>query len=86
MSQKKVDKYKEEKANRKQIIKKEKRLLRLEQIGLSLVTILLVVWVGFSFYHKATEKGDVEETAVTTDVNITAIEDFMGTLEDVDAE
>ena len=85
MSQKKVDQYKEEKANRKQIIKKEKRILRLEQICLSLIGILLVVWVGFSFYGKATDKGNAEETAVTTEINATAIEDFLGTL-DADAE
>lgn len=86
MSQKKVDQYKEEKANRKEIIKKEKRVARIEQICVSLVTVLIVVWVGFSVYNKATDKGDVEETAVTTDVNVSALDNFMGTLEDTEAE
>ena len=85
MSQKKVDQYKEEKANRKQIIKKEKRIQRLEEIALSLIGILLVVWIGFSVYNTATTKKDVEETVVTTDLNVTALDDFMGTL-DAEAE
>lgn len=33
MSQEKVDRYKKEKANRKQIMKREKRLLNLEKAG-----------------------------------------------------
>ena len=85
MSQKKVDQYKEEKANRKQIIKKEKRIQRLEEIALSLIGILLVVWIGFSVYNTATTKKDVDETVVTTDLNVTALDDFMGTL-DAEAE
>ena len=85
MSQKKVDQYKEEKANRKKIIKKEKRIQRLEEIALSLIGILLVVWIGFSVYNTATTKKDVDETVVTTDLNVTALDDFMGTL-DAEAE
>ena len=47
MSQKKVDAYKKEKANRSRIIKKEKRILMLEKIIGIAVCLLVVVWIGF---------------------------------------
>lgn len=50
MSQKKVDAYKKEKANREQIIKKEKRILKLEKLLAVVVGLVLVCWVGFSIY------------------------------------
>ncbi len=50
MSQKKVDKYKEQKANRKQIMKKEKRAKILRETLLVLVVVGLVGWIGYSAY------------------------------------
>ena len=52
MSQEKVDRYKKEKANRKQIIIKEKRQNALRKCLVGLVGILLVVWIGYSGYSK----------------------------------
>lgn len=68
MSQKKVDAYKKEKANREQIIKKEKRILKLEKLLAVVVGLVLVCWVGFSIYGKVTE-GDIavqKETVLDT--------------------
>lgn len=54
MSQKKVDAYKEKKANRKELIKKEKRkniLLR----GTGILFFLLIAsWIGYSTYNTYT--------------------------------
>ncbi len=77
MSQAKVDKYKKEKANRKQIMKREKRMLFLEKMLGVLVCVALVAWVGFSVYQKQTASDDTTTAEVEyTDVNITAISDF----------
>ena len=50
MSQAKVDKYKELKANRKEIMKKEKAKRRIKKITGSIVVIALLGWLGFSTY------------------------------------
>lgn len=48
MSQAKVDKYKQEKANRKETIAKEKRVKKITKFCTGVVVGLLVVWIGFS--------------------------------------
>ncbi len=48
MSQAKVDKYKEQKANRKEIMAKEKRQKNLMKFGAGVVCGLLAVWIGVS--------------------------------------
>ncbi len=78
MSQKKVDAYKKEKANREQIIKKEKRMLKLEKLLAVVVGLVLVCWVGFSIYGKVTE-GDAavqKETVLDT----TALDNYLNGL------
>lgn len=50
MSQKKVDQYKEQKANRKQIMKKQKRSRIIRETLLVLVAVGLVGWIGYSAY------------------------------------
>ncbi len=48
MSQAKVDKYKAEKANRKEIMAKEKRQKMIIKIVGSVVGVVLVAWIGVS--------------------------------------
>lgn len=48
MSQAKVEKYKEAKANRKKIMKKEKMARILRNSIASIVVVLVVGWVGYS--------------------------------------
>lgn len=48
MSQAKVDKYKVEKANRKETIAKEKRQRMIVKIVGSVIGIALVAWIGIS--------------------------------------
>lgn len=80
MSQAKVDRYKEEKRNREKIIKKQKREWMLTKIGLSLVGLVLVAWVGVSIYSGVTSTDGIDTEKPTYTVNTTAIDDFMSEL------
>ena len=51
MSQAKVDRYKEEKRNRKETMAKEKRKHTLSVIAGSLVAVVLAGWIGVSGYN-----------------------------------
>ena len=78
MSQQKVDRYKEEKANRQQLIKKAKRKMRLEVIALAAVLALLVGWFSVAVVHQV--KNNAEKKVVSTEVSTTAIEGYMSEL------
>ena len=80
MSQKKVDYYKEQKANRKKIIRREKRILRLEQCFAALVAIGLAAWIGFSIYGKAEEVARKSRVAVNTEIDVAALNDYISGL------
>ncbi len=51
MSQAKVDKYKEEKKNRAQIMKKEKRNRFIAKVLACVIGAAIIVWAGFSLYQ-----------------------------------
>jgi len=51
MSQEKVNRYKEEKANRKAILRKERIKSMVRKIILLVLSVALVGWVGFSAYY-----------------------------------
>lgn len=80
MSQAKVDKYKEEKANRQQIMKKEKRNRFMWKLGGGAVALAAVVWIGYSVYSVA--NGDVQTslTTETTEINVDAMNDYLDTI------
>lgn len=84
MSQKKVDAYKEEKANRQKIMKKEKRILMLEKLAGLALCIAAVGWIGFSVYSKATEDKvtEVQETILDT----AALDNYVSSLSADEAE
>ena len=50
MSQEKVDRYKKEKANRKQIMRKQKMMSFVRKGILTLVALALIGWLGYSAY------------------------------------
>ena len=77
MSQAKVDRYKEEKRNRAKIIKKEKRQQMATKLGMYLVGLVLVAWVGVSVYNGVTTKDASEIEKPTYTVDTTALDDFM---------
>ena len=68
MSQKKVDAYKAEKANRDKIMKKEKLILTLEKLAALVLCIVAVCWIGYSVYGKVTEGQEnvIQETVMDT--------------------
>ena len=76
MSQEKVDRYKEQKANRKQIMAREKREKFLVKLCAGLVALALVCWLGYSIYDRANQP-DTSDVAITT----TAIDDYVNTLQ-----
>ena len=71
MSQTKVDNYKEEKANRKKIMRKEKIANRLRKCAVAVVAAALVVWIGYSAYNmyessRPVKKAEVNYQSVDT--------------------
>ena len=48
MSQEKVDRYKEQKANRKETMKKKKRASVIRNAVGSVVLVAVIAWVGYS--------------------------------------
>ncbi len=78
MSQKKVDEYKREKANRDKSIKREKKILLLEKIAGVVVCLLAVVWIGYSAYGKMTENQETQTTQ--TEMDVSAINDYTNEL------
>ena len=75
MSQQKVDRYKQEKANRQKMIKKQKREILILKIAGSLIALALVGWVGFSVYDMTNV-----ETKQTSEIDTTALDEYMQTL------
>lgn len=78
MSQEKVDRYKKDKANRKQIIRKQRMMNVLRKCVLSVAALALVGWLGYSAYDTYTanqerEVASVDYTALNTYLqNLTA--------------
>ena len=77
MSQKKVDYYKEQKANRSEIMKKEKRILMIEKIVAAVVGVFVVCWIIFSVVNKFTATDESAVETVRTAINTSALDDFI---------
>ena len=76
MSQEKVDRYKEQKKNRKAIRAKKKRNAMIGKICGGVVVIALVAWLGYSVADSYQTK--VNNGTVTAD--ITALDEYMTSL------
>lgn len=76
MSQEKVDRYKEAKKNRKEILAKEKRANALRKIAGGVVAVVLIAWIGVSGYNWYQASQPLETIYVDT----TAIDDYMTNL------
>lgn len=76
MSQAKVDKHKEEKANRKKIMKKEKIMHMVRRTVIGVISLALVGWLGYSAYNIYESKKPVE----TAEIDYTAITDYESNL------
>ena len=76
MSQEKVNKYKEEKANRKETMKKAKRATLVRNVITSVVLVVAIGWVGYSGVTYIIRHRPRPEV----DVNYTAIDDYVQSL------
>ena len=76
MSQEKVDRYKEEKKNRKVIQAKKKRKVLIEKICAGAIVLALVCWIGYTAWDSNWDS--VNNRPVTADV--TALDDYMTSL------
>lgn len=84
MSQAKVDRYKEQKKNRKQIMAREKREWALVKAGGALLGLLIAVWICLSVVQtinapKATDGNTPVEVTDYT-VNVEALDDYISSL------
>ena len=87
MSQKKVDRYKKEKNNREKLQKREKRILNLEKVVVTVICIAVVGWIGYSAYDLVTREDlNAEQEVVTTEMDVTAISDYLNSLSQTEAE
>lgn len=78
MSQEKVERYKKEKANRKQAVKREKRWNALRKCLVSAVGIILIGWIGYSVY----DVYDSNKPKQSVEINYQAFDDFSQDIED----
>ena len=76
MSQEKVDRYKEQKRNRKAIQAKKKRKALIGKICAGVIALALVCWIGYSAWDSYWD--GVNNRPVTAD--ITALDDYMTSL------
>lgn len=82
MSQAKVDKYKEEKANRKKTLAKNKVKRTLGVIAGWVVVVLVVAWIGVSSYKSYQAKQPIPSYYVNAD----AISEFYDYIDGEDTE
>lgn len=77
MSQEKVDRYKQEKANRKQTMKKQRRAQILRNCAAAVVIVALIGWLGYSAYGLYEEKQPRE----VAEVDYTAMNGYLQSLD-----
>ncbi|MCI8876514.1 MAG: hypothetical protein HFI77_10910 [Lachnospiraceae bacterium] len=77
MSQKKVDQYKKEKANRKEILKKQKMKNNAVRALGVVICAALLGWAGYSGYHL----WENSRPAVTTEIDTNALTEYLGGLQ-----
>ncbi len=73
MSQQKVDHYKEQKANRQQIMKKQKAVRRIELVVVVAAVAAALVWFGVSVYNS----NKAEEDTGVVYIDSKAVVDYM---------
>ena len=76
MSQAKVDKYKQEKANRKESIAKEKRNKKITKFFAGVVIIALAAWIGVSTVESVKKSAPAETIYCDT----TALDEYINDL------
>ena len=74
MSQEKVTRYKEQKAHRKEIMKKQKQQKTVRKAIAAVVTVVMFGWIGFSAVNtyqnnKPRQKAEVDYSAMIDYIN-----------------
>ena len=82
MSQEKVHRYKKEKANRKQIMRKQKIMNVVRKAVLSLAVLALVGWLGYS----AWDIYDSNKVRPVAEVNYDGVTDYLNSLSETTTE
>lgn len=78
MSQAKVEKYKEEKANRKKLMRQEKLKKIARNVIAALVVCGLVGWIGYSVYNIHEDNKPRE----SVEVDYSAVDSYLNTLQE----
>lgn len=76
MSQEKVDRYKQEKANRKKTMRKQKAMSIVRKAVLAVVALALVGWLGYSAY----DMYNSGKERVVAEVNYDAVTDYLNNM------
>jgi Tfp pilus assembly major pilin PilA len=82
MSQQKVEKYKNDKKNRKKIIAKQKRMRVLRNCMATLVVVALVAFIGLSIYKDYIYKESTDTEPVTYSLSEKEISKVWSSYED----
>ena len=80
MSQKKVDTYKQDKANRQKTMKREKILRRVEIAAVVVVLAALLVWFCIAVYQNSKVKAIENSDTVTTSMDVSAVDTYLNGL------
>ncbi len=73
MSQEKVAKYKEQKANRKEIMKKEKQQKQIRIVVTSLIGAAVIGWIGYSAVNTIIDN----QPRQSVEVDYTAVDEYL---------
>lgn len=76
MSQEKVAKYKEAKANRKQTVRKEKRAKFIRNSVAGIICVAVIGWVGYS----AVDYYQTNQPRESVEVDFTAVDDYVNAI------
>ena len=76
MSQEIVDQYKKNKANRKQIMRKQKMMHAVRSTLMIVVAVALIGWLGYSAYDSYESK----QPRKMAEIDYTAVNTYLGTL------
>lgn len=77
MSQEKVLKYKEEKANRKETMKKQKQQKLVRSVVTTIICVAVVGWLGYSAVDYVIDNQPRQEV----EVDYSSIEEYLSTAE-----
>lgn len=82
MSQEKVDRYKQEKANRKQTMRKQKMMHVVRNTVMVIIAVALIGWLGYSAVGIYEDK----QPRQIAEVDYTAVDNYLNTLDASEAE